>query len=177
MKKLMVILGAALMCSAASAATVLWSTSENFADSEGVAFSDSRNIAAYLFDAASVTQSDLFNSWKGGTADVSGAKVTSTWYDAYMLDVTAEVGNSGTKSLFWAVVNGEDLFVSSIVEKPISAMGDTYFDWGVMNESGNVFKGATSFGGAGWYTAAPEPTSGLLMLLGMAGLALRRKRA
>lgn len=27
------------------------------------------------------------------------------------------------------------------------------------------------------YTAAPEPTSGLLMLLGMAGLALRRKRA
>ena len=35
--------------------------------------------------------------------------------------------------------------------------------------------------GAGWYGAAsapvPEPTSGLLMLLGMAGLALKRKRA
>ena len=29
-----------------------------------------------------------------------------------------------------------------------------------------------------WYAVAvPEPTSGLLMLLGMAGLALRRKRA
>lgn len=27
------------------------------------------------------------------------------------------------------------------------------------------------------YGAVPEPTSGLLMLLGMAGLALRRKRA
>ena len=174
MKKLMVILGSALICSAASAATALWSASETFADSEGVAFTDSRNIAAYLFDAASVTQSDLFNSWKGGAADVSGAKVTSTWYDAYMLDVTAEVGNSGTKSLFWAVVNGEDLFISSIVEKPISAIGETSFDWA--DESGNVFKGATSFGGAGWY-AVPEPTSGLLMLLGMAGLALRRKRA
>ena len=40
-----------------------------------------------------------------------------------------------------------------------------------------------SLGGAGttataWSTAAvPEPTSGLLMLLGMAGLALRRRRA
>ena len=29
---------------------------------------------------------------------------------------------------------------------------------------------------SGW-TAAPEPTSGLLLLLGMAGLALKRKRA
>ena len=33
--------------------------------------------------------------------------------------------------------------------------------------------------GAGWYmtAAAPEPTSGLLLLLGVAGLALKRKRA
>ena len=32
------------------------------------------------------------------------------------------------------------------------------------------------FSGAGWY-AVPEPTSGLLMLVGLAGLALCRKRA
>lgn len=37
---------------------------------------------------------------------------------------------------------------------------------------------ASSFNGAGWYTqSVPEPTSGLLMLLGVAGLALKRKRA
>ncbi|MBQ6341074.1 MAG: PEP-CTERM sorting domain-containing protein [Kiritimatiellae bacterium] len=29
----------------------------------------------------------------------------------------------------------------------------------------------------GNFTAVPEPTSGLLLLLGMAGLALKRKRA
>ena len=31
--------------------------------------------------------------------------------------------------------------------------------------------------GSGTFTTAPEPTSGLLLLLGMAGLALKRKRA
>ena len=39
----------------------------------------------------------------------------------------------------------------------------------------------TTFGSAGWYQyqagAVPEPTSGLLLLLGVAGLALKRKRA
>lgn len=177
MKKLMVILGIALTCSAASAASVLWSASETFADSTGAEFSETRNIAAYLFDAGTVEQSAIFNSWKSGSADVSGAKVTSTWYDAYQLDVTAQIGDSGEKSLYWVVVNGDELFISSVNTQSISAIGETYFDWA--DESGSVFADATSFGGAGWYTGAavPEPTSGLLMLLGMAGLALRRKRA
>ena len=176
MKKLMVILGVALMSSAASAAMVLWSASEDFADSEGVAFTDSRNIAAYLFDAATVSQETLFSGWNTtGTADLSGAKVPSTWYDAYELDVTDAIGSSGTKNLYWAVVNGDDLFISSAISQDISSIGVTLYSWS--DESGNVFQGAASYSGGGWYTAAPEPTSGLLLLIGMAGLALKRKRA
>ena len=179
MKKLMVILGAALMCSAASAATVLWSASETFADSKGVDFTDTRNIAAYLFDATTVSQSALFDSWNStGKADLSGAKVASTWYDAYMLEVQDSVGDSGSKNLFWAVVNGNELVISSTIEKSVSAIGETSFAW--EDESGKVFADKqSSFAGAGWYTTAavPEPTSGLLMLVGLAGLALRRRRA
>ena len=40
------------------------------------------------------------------------------------------------------------------------------------------FEDATAYGASAWQPmAAPEPTSGLLMLLGLAGLALKRKHA
>jgi hypothetical protein len=179
MKKLMVILSVALMCTAASAANVLWSTSETFADSKGVGFTETRNIAAYLFDASTISQSALFDTWNStGTADLSGAKVTSTWFEAYEQNVTTEIGDSGSKNLYWAVVKDNELFISSTIEKDISGMGNTYFSWS--DESGKVFADKqASFAGAGWYTTAavPEPTSGLLMLVGLAGLALRRRRA
>ena len=44
--------------------------------------------------------------------------------------------------------------------------------------SGTAFTlNAASFANSGTIADVPEPTSGLLMLIGMAGLALRRKRA
>ena len=41
------------------------------------------------------------------------------------------------------------------------------------------FQNATAIGASDWttYSSVPEPTSGLLLLLGVAGLALRRRRA
>ena len=69
--------------------------------------------------------------------------------------------------------------------------GSTYkFYYTLEDAAGNTFESGTrtlkaqatstgtlAFASTGTWTAVPEPTSGLLMLLGMAGLALRRKRA
>lgn len=61
----------------------------------------------------------------------------------------------------------------SSTEASIPSAGDTLYYAQLEN--------ATAFGASSWTSgkieSVPEPTSGLLMLLGMAGLALRRRRA
>lgn len=53
----------------------------------------------------------------------------------------------------------------------------TVDDLGSALSFSNLASASSSYATVGGWTAVPEPTSGLLMLLGMAGLALRRKRA
>lgn len=112
---------------------------------------------------------------------------------------------TGTASLYCDAIGTEVLSVGNIVDGKIAATtfsndgfaAGTKYDFYFVIDDGNYtytsnIKAQTAnatttptvgFGsqqaatqGSGW-TAVPEPTSGLLMLLGMAGLALRRRRA
>ena len=64
------------------------------------------------------------------------------------------------------VADAKNYAVTSVLTQPVPASGNLQMAWAFSSDT------------AGWQTTAvPEPTSGLLMLLGMAGLALRRRRA
>lgn len=65
-----------------------------------------------------------------------------------------------------SVADAKNYAVTSVLEKQVPSSGALTMSWAFSSDT------------AGWQTTAvPEPTSGLLLLLGMAGLALKRKRA
>ena len=79
---------------------------------------------------------------------------------------------------FFAIVSGDDMYISKIAGKAAQSVGTASIAFGNQASASKSVFGDATFASPGWYTTAvPEPTSGLLLLLGMAGLALKRKRA
>ena len=119
-----------------------------------------------------------------GTSDYSGAAVLYA-YLSTAEESTAVVVNNATMS------GGAIAVADTVFSSDDLVAGSTYkFYYTMEDASGNVFTSGTrqlkaqatstgtlNFAATGSWVAVPEPTSGLLMLLGMAGLALRRRRA
>ena len=178
MKKLMVVIVAIAMAVAANAAAVSWS-SGNLTDHTGVAGS-LKNSTAY-------TATLYIFSDSAGTTDVtstfgSGAQISDSTAskNGEFSGTTKDSGiTSGTYYAQLVIANSEWTLTSDLA-------AFTYDADAVSNKSLNFLSGAgfdtvsakLHVGGAnnGWQSV-PEPTSGLLMLLGVAGLALRRRRA
>ena len=181
MKKL--IIAAAIVCAAAfgQAAQVMW----GFSNWENVGPDASYNEGDYgVLDVTKASVAQLWvmvgseyklldtaapdaNEWTYGPVaidlakDVEGINALSSATDTehlqnYKLVLLTDDGK------YTAEVTG-----TATIE-PIIGMGETTY---IQNM---VYTAALT---AGDWSAVPEPTSGLLMLLGMAGLALRRKRA
>ena len=191
MKKLIV--AAAIVCAAAisQAASVSWSVT-SLQNYKGETLTTG---AAYVF----CTKGTSATSIDAVTTALS-AITTASALETYLTDnslsaLTGVVAANGSVS-----VSGVDLATSGV---PESTTGVKLFavivddaDFGndvkylVTGATGNVktpaasttntanfsIPGAASQTASNWQSV-PEPTSGLLMLLGMAGLALRRKRA
>ena len=185
MKKLMIV--AAIVCAAAvsNAAAFSWKTAKTGGAVN--AFEGGSIVAstAYIFtsDQASaiVTAFAEGKDWTSSALDTSA--IATTGKIATKSD-TFEYGGAGTAATINAIfaftekVEGKDyLYVSTVGTANGPATGSAVINFtegGVGTTVMDVSKGYSS---AGWYAAVPEPTSGLLMLLGVAGLALRRRRA
>ena len=174
MKKLLIIAAVALSAAASQAASVNWSlnniqSSPDTAVGAGWLVQVYDASTAFSFDAA---KEGSITALASGSSIASGTifKASGTFGDyaaGAAVNTYAVVFDAGT------VADAKNYIVSDVVNKNIAASGAN------LNLAfGNMASTATSnaFHASTW-TAVPEPTSGLLLLLGMAGLALKRKRA
>ena len=172
MKKILIILGAVAVAACANAASVQWSLS-------GVTSSPDNTAAAgwvaYFMDGST------YDAFSALSADKVGAYAAEKYtYTAKTTAGRTGVLASATSGTYSA---GDDLSAYIVLFDAADATAaKNYAVTPVLNgqipAAGNMTVAFTFAQTSGWQTTAvPEPTSGLLMLLGMAGLALRRRRA
>ena len=193
MKKLLVLASAAVLCISANAAAYVWGISEP--DAEGPDGNALTTGAALLY-LGTVGQTDNGNGTY--TLDFSSATfITSvTGMDAW--GNWGETSYSSTRTSDALALADDDFTIILVNDDSVTSAniadyaGDyalytsTSYD-GADVATGNQFAYLLyeddAVFAADWKTAGPaaepvpEPTSGLLVLLGMAGLALKRKRA
>ena len=187
MKKLMIAAATVAMSVAAFASTAKWSVAESY-EKGGSTLAE--GYAVYFFDstyAGSVSyanaQSYLADGDLSFLSGMAGTKMVLTDEEGYANGVTGGIYDSSKA----VTVNGYVVILDAAVPDDASfaylsdvVPGETTAVGGSANIKFGKLTGmqsdSTVTSGSGWY-AIPEPTSGLLLLIGVAGLALRRRRA
>lgn len=139
-----------------------------------------------LFDNSSIAQADMItaigsDSWKtavgGNLASFVGGS-DGTGY-AYGLAVDGNTFNGYMVILDAGSIDAaQNAYVTTVYTADANSMGKIAFD--TFDDEMSWVNATETGAGSGWMAvgqSVPEPTSGLLLLLGMAGLALKRKVA
>ena len=185
MKKLMIALAAIAMGIGANAASYSWSATSGYLWDGAETPAKITSGAAYLVFTSALSQSDLVTAFAADAASaastVAGKAVsTGTIGSNARIDATSFTADvTSDQTAYFVVFNGDNMYVSITAEAAYAAVGESDIEFAsITSSSKKAFDATSGYSAAGWYTqSVPEPTSGLLMLLGMAGLALRRRRA
>ena len=181
MKKLMMTLAVVATAAAVQAASFDWKTSATGKIYEAGTTTLLASGTAYIFDVAATTQQSVLDAFASGKTWTTG-NLNSKAVEAGAIKATnAEAFNYGTSGndyyFYVALVDGDNIFISDTVKGTASDVGYQGVSLNLKTASQLAASTSATFTAGGWYSAVPEPTSGLLLLLGMAGLALRRKQA
>ena len=173
MKKLIMIVAIALCGAVAQAGAVNWSVNaiqgpSGIAVTAGWLVQVYTSTVDYSYDAA---KKGTIEAWDTGSTVAAGttfrAADSGTQTDGSTVSYYAVIYDAAS------VATAKNYIVSDNVSVTAPATGAlANLPFGAMTAT----TAANKFLNSSWQ-AVPEPTSGLLMLLGMAGLALRRRRA
>jgi hypothetical protein len=195
MKKLMIAVAVVCACVAAKSATVNWasgalqtptSATDGTLSGSKITSSSGYTVAMYAFESLSAISYDAGDLFKWYQADP-----TAKFKGLDAISGTVTMGTSSTTAAAKGVISedaGTTVYAAVLFVLSDETSGEA--KWYMENSASkatakaavNVSNLGLKVGGgssttATAWTAVPEPTSGLLMLLGMAGLALRRRRA
>lgn len=173
MKKLMILAAAVMLASITHAAAVGWSIAGASAYAGGSysvfviglnGVTDVNQMVA-LVSAGTAVDSYAFG---GGTVAANGSATLTAANSGKT--ITYSGSGTDTYEAFAILWTADNSAASYTVNKSITMNNDsTSKTFGFGNQSANL--------ASNQFAVVPEPTSGLLLLLGMAGLALKRKVA
>ena len=182
MKKLMLLASAVAMACTVQAANFQWGfQSADITDINGNYMGEAVPGYAYLF-LGTVSASDTAFNMTGTTLLASGGQNDDYSYgslnDLISNDALTSTAAGQAYSLILTETEVSDFSKfegNYVLANGVSDQGNNP----MTGETWAQFVDITDYGAGDWKTmsAAPEPTSGLLLLLGVAGLALKRKKA
>ena len=183
MKKLMMLAGAMVASLTVSAASVTWGSGT--ITLQGGTQAGKGDVTAYLFELTkaeydALSSDKVYDTYKGSLASADTTKSSSAKGIANLLSKTDTYGQGDTAYAAILYVSKDGSYaIGNLASYTFeSSMDGTVANLSIY-EGGKSANGPVSWGsttGGGGSGGVPEPTSGLLLLVGGAMLALRRKQ-